>query len=304
MDKLKYQTSIPRPCHAILHLLNKPDPRSDFNHRIATNLDHLHKLSIEQWEALSRYLLPAGHKEGYRWLAGSIHGEPGRSFDINFRTGVWGDWASDSEKGCGPISLWMAVKGVDFKTAIQQFSQFLGCQGDVIGTQHYRTETNEREKRILLPPGVSKPTERDLHILSWSRSIDVHALRIAAERGFIYCFDDKLNGRCWIYTDQRRRCAPRRRLEVLVGRDFLKVSLRSQLSKGAESQELHRYSVVPYGQEKCDNWQADFGGWLWRKGRLYWVGAYLRLDPTGVEYIRLCLRPEYAKKGFPLEAVR
>jgi hypothetical protein len=177
------------------------------------SLDQLLKPSVEQWAAIGLYLLPAGHKEGYRWLAGSIHGEPGCSFDINFRTGFWGDWASDSEKGCGPISLWMAVKGVDFKTAIQQLSQFLGCQGDVIGTQHHRTETDEREKRILFPPGLSKPTERDLHILSWSRSIDIHALRIAAKRGFIYCFDDKLNGRCWIYTDQRRRCALRRRLD-------------------------------------------------------------------------------------------
>ena len=47
----------------------------------AVNIKELRRLSIEQWEALCRYLLPAGHKEGYRWLVGSISGEQGRSFD-------------------------------------------------------------------------------------------------------------------------------------------------------------------------------------------------------------------------------
>jgi hypothetical protein len=92
-------------------------------------------------------------------------------------------------------------------------------------------------------------------------------------------------------------------VKVLVRRDFLKVFLRSRLFKGPDSQEVHRYSAVLYGQEGCYSWQADFAGWLRRKGRLYWLGAYLRHGPTSVEYLRLCLRPEFAKKGFPLEAV-
>jgi CHC2 zinc finger/Toprim-like len=68
------------------------------------------------------------------------------------------------------------------------------------------------EKKIWLPD-LEVPTENDLFRLSESRSIAVEPLRIAVERGFLWCFDDALNGRCWAYTDQSRRCAIRRRLD-------------------------------------------------------------------------------------------
>lgn len=176
-------------------------------------LDKLRQLSCEQWEALCHFLLPGGQKEGCRWLAGSINGEPGRSFDVNLRTGVFGDWASDDKKQRGPINLWMAVKSVDFKTAVQQFAAWFGCQVDIPFLQHQETATNERKKRFFLPRGLSEPTEQDLQILSRNRVIGIDALRIATARGFIYAFGDGLNGRCWLYTDQRRRCALRRRID-------------------------------------------------------------------------------------------
>jgi hypothetical protein len=177
------------------------------------DLDALRQFTPERREALCRHLLPGGHKEGCRWLAGSILGEPGRSFDVNLRTGVFGDWAAD-QKGAGAIDLWMQVTGADFKTATQQLSTWIGLPIDIIPVKSPRsTCTVEGDKKIFFPPNLSKPTSKDLRRLSQSRSIGVEALHIAVERGLVLCFDDELNGRCWLYTDQRRRCGLRRRLD-------------------------------------------------------------------------------------------
>jgi hypothetical protein len=177
------------------------------------NLDELCRCVSERFEALSRYLYPNGRKEGHRLLVGSCNGELGRSFDINLRTQFFGDWATDNKKQRGGINLWMVARDVDFKTAVQEIAAWLGCQVDVPGNGHQETGTGDKVKRILFPAGMALPREQDLQVLSQSRAIGIDALRIAAERGFIYCFDDQLNGRCWLYTDQRRRCGLRRRLD-------------------------------------------------------------------------------------------
>lgn len=179
------------------------------------DLGSLRNLSVEDWERLCRHqLLPGGKKEGCRWLAGSLLGGPGRSLDVNLRTGHWGDWAAD-QKGRGAIDLWMAVTGVDFKTAVRELSAWLGRPADMPLPPSIRSPGNssETEKRIFFPPNLSKPTKSDLQILSESRSIGIEALRIAVERGFLRCFDDALNGSCWLYTDRRLRCGLRRRLD-------------------------------------------------------------------------------------------
>ncbi len=77
------------------------------------NLDALRQLSPERMEALCSYLLPGGRKEGCRWLAGSVFGEPGRSFDVNLNTGVFGDWAADDKNdGALLIFLWRSVASI------------------------------------------------------------------------------------------------------------------------------------------------------------------------------------------------
>jgi hypothetical protein len=177
------------------------------------DLDALRCFSPEQWEALCRDLQPQGKKEGHRWICGSVKGEPGRSFSVNLQSGIFGDFADDSKQQKGPINYWMAVRDVDFPTAVQELSGWLGrCPPEKIAYTHTRKEI---DKRVFFPPGLSAPTEADLWSLSKSRSICIDALRIAAGRGFIQCFDDRRNGRCWLFTEQRRRCGLRRRLDNL-----------------------------------------------------------------------------------------
>jgi hypothetical protein len=77
-----------------------------------------------------------------------------------------------------------------------------------------RPEKPERLKRIWLPK-LQVPTHSDLLVLSATRSIAIDALVIAVTRGFIWSFDDERNGRCWLYTDRRRKCAIRRRIDNL-----------------------------------------------------------------------------------------
>jgi hypothetical protein len=169
-------------------------------------------LSTQEFEELCRYLLPSGHKEGYRWLVGSSRGEPGHSFDVNLRTSVFGDWAVDGKMKCGPVALWMTIRNVNFALATRELSDWLGRPVAVHYLGHRQTSI-VTPGDIFLPPGLSKPTREDFQALSETRSISHEPLHIATDRGFLGCFDDELNGRCWLYTDQRRRCALRRRLD-------------------------------------------------------------------------------------------
>jgi hypothetical protein len=189
--------------------------------RAETDLIRQHALS--RLEELCSYLLPNGRKEGCRWLAGSVAGEPGRSFDVNLRTGVFGDWAAQGKMKQGGINLWMEVRQVDFLTAKRELAEWLSIPTEPPGSDNHRSiRVKPREPKQVQPiksqrqiqlPELETPTFKDLRQLSESRSIDVAALRIASDRGFFWCFDDNLNGRCWLITDERRKCAIRRRLD-------------------------------------------------------------------------------------------
>jgi CHC2 zinc finger len=74
------------------------------------------------------------------------------------------------------------------------------------------SKSKPADKKIVLPD-LEMPAEKDLLRLSESRSIALAPLRIAVGLGFLWAFTDERNGRCWVYTDERRRCAIRRRLD-------------------------------------------------------------------------------------------
>jgi hypothetical protein len=175
--------------------------------------DVLQAMALDRMEELCRYLLPYGRKEGRRWVAGSANGEPGRSFDVNLGTGVFGDWA-DGEMRQGGIALWMSVRQVDFKTARTELAAWLGKPvGQSTSTAANIRHTKPCASKQILLPSLERPTKEDLRILSDVRSLEVVALEIAVERGFLWCFDDELNGRCWLFTDERRKFGSRRRLD-------------------------------------------------------------------------------------------
>src|ERR1700688_4830593 len=71
--------------------------------------EDIQRALIDRLEDVARYLFPNGKKEGRHWKVGSIDGEPGASFDINLRTGYWGDFSCSDRMDRNPINLWMGA---------------------------------------------------------------------------------------------------------------------------------------------------------------------------------------------------
>src|ERR1041384_2626711 len=82
-------------------------------------------------ESVCARLLPNGKKEGGNWNVGSICGEQGSSTRIQIsgsKAGIWGDFASGSEKEKGDLlDLIAAVRNVTLGDAIKiAKEEFLG----------------------------------------------------------------------------------------------------------------------------------------------------------------------------------
>ncbi|WP_454674856.1 VapE domain-containing protein [Achromobacter pestifer] len=77
---------------------------------------------VPQW-------LPGGRREGHEWRCGSIRGDAGTSFAVNLTTGVWADFASDSDRGGDLISLYAAIyTDGDQGRAARELSQALAME--------------------------------------------------------------------------------------------------------------------------------------------------------------------------------
>src|SRR5262249_39823068 len=87
-------------------------------------------LMRERLPELAQLLFPHGHREGMHWCVGSSSGEAGRSLKICLtgeKAGLWGDFAEPGRHSRNLLHLWMAVRKVDFKTALRQVAEWLGC---------------------------------------------------------------------------------------------------------------------------------------------------------------------------------
>src|SRR5262245_21994840 len=99
----------------------------------------LKRALADRAQAVAEHLLPAGKKDAHEWRAGSRDGEPGKSLGVHLtghKAGVWSDFAT-GESG-DLLDLWMAVKGIDFVTAMNEARDFLGIERP-------RFETQKRE---------------------------------------------------------------------------------------------------------------------------------------------------------------
>jgi hypothetical protein len=80
-------------------------------------------------ESLARDLLPAGHREGAEWRAGSLAGEAGHSLGVHLvgpKSGVWSDFATGQ---CGDaLDLVRAVIQADMPAALAWAKRWLGIE--------------------------------------------------------------------------------------------------------------------------------------------------------------------------------
>jgi twinkle protein len=85
-------------------------------------------------ESVCAYLLPTGKKDGAEWVCGDVTGTPGTSLRIHLsgaKVGYWADFqASDQYRGRNLLSLWMAVRKVEFVAAMKEAKEFLGIRDD------------------------------------------------------------------------------------------------------------------------------------------------------------------------------
>ncbi len=97
--------------------------------------------------AVAEYLLPSGKLDGNEWRAGDVSGAPGKSLGIHLagdKAGVWQDFATG--KGGDLLDLWQAVRGCDFKQALDESADYLGMD-----------TTQDRPKPKPLPVRTSPP---------------------------------------------------------------------------------------------------------------------------------------------------
>lgn len=85
----------------------------------ATLLDRAETL-VPQW-------LPAGYEKSGRWYVGDLQGQPGKSCNVNLRTGTWIDNGTD-EKGGDLIALYAAINGINNGQAALRLMEELGLR--------------------------------------------------------------------------------------------------------------------------------------------------------------------------------
>ena len=109
-----------------------------------------HRLARDA-ERVATMLLPQGRREGREWVAGSVHGEEGRSLKVCLsgdKAGVWKDFASDN--GGDLLDLWATVRGLGIAGAMRQARDFLGIAEPLFVTQTAREYRRPEKPKVAL----------------------------------------------------------------------------------------------------------------------------------------------------------
>ncbi|WP_295539243.1 toprim domain-containing protein [uncultured Pseudacidovorax sp.] len=110
------------------------------------NVKELSERLASRAEDVARYLLPEGRRQGQEWKAGSTTGEKGDSLSVRLtgaKAGVWKDFAGD--EGGDLVDLWMACRGCDLPTALDEVRAYLGVR-EVVAFKEPKREYRRPEK--------------------------------------------------------------------------------------------------------------------------------------------------------------
>jgi 5S rRNA maturation endonuclease (ribonuclease M5) len=122
----------------------------------------------------------------------------------------------DDKMQQGAIDLWMSARKTDFRTACDELSQWMGSRNPLP-----MKNIPEPQKKIRPPccfPILRFATTPEVNELAERRGVRPQAVELAIQRGLLWMFDDERNGACWLWTDQRRICGIRRRID---GQEFI-----------------------------------------------------------------------------------
>ncbi|MBC7285332.1 toprim domain-containing protein [Hoeflea sp.] len=128
----------------------------------------------EQAEAVCRYYLPNGRRQGRYWICGDVMGTPGRSLYVRLsgeRAGKWADAAVASEHG-DLLDLIALNRGLDYRAALDEARRFLSLPAPMI--------------RRVEPPAPSGSSEAARRLFAASKPIrGTLAERYLQSRGII-----------------------------------------------------------------------------------------------------------------------
>lgn len=128
----------------------------------------------EQAEAVCRYYLPNGRRQGRYWICGDVMGTPGRSLYVRLsgeRAGKWADAAVACEHG-DLLDLIALNRGLDFRAALDEARRFLSLPAPMI--------------RRVEPPAPSGSSEAARRLFAASKPIrGTLAGRYLQSRGII-----------------------------------------------------------------------------------------------------------------------
>jgi hypothetical protein len=180
--------------------------------------EDIQRALVDRLEDVARYLFPNGKKEGRNWKVGSIDGEPGTSFDINLRTGYWGDFSCTYRMDRNLINLWMGARRIDFKMAMTEIHSWLGAPPEVFqptpesnNAPLSKKSHNESRPRWWASK-LRLGSEEELAQVASDRNIAAEACRLAQSRSLLRFLIHR-EGLAWVVTDRRRSNA----LARLVG---------------------------------------------------------------------------------------
>jgi hypothetical protein len=161
-------------------------------------------------EDVCRHLFPSGKKEGHNWKVGSIDGEPGRSFDVNLKTGYWGDFSCSDRMSRNPVDLWIEARRIDFKTAIAEIHSWLGAPPEEAQAKP-KSKSGPPSKELANHNRASRwwssklriGAEDELEQIALDRHITAEACKLAQARSLLRFLDHR-EGTAWVITDRRR----------------------------------------------------------------------------------------------------
>lgn len=121
---------------------------------------------------VAEYLLPNGKRHGREWKVGSVHGEPGGSLSVRVsgdagKLGVWSDFANPTLGG-DLLDLWMATRGVNLTTALDEAKDWLGIRDTYVRSQGGR-EFNKAVKARKPDPALVE-TPASSRVLAWLKN--------------------------------------------------------------------------------------------------------------------------------------
>jgi hypothetical protein len=199
-----------------------PGKESAFKKQSAKNLSHKvnggNRIDFDaiNAELLSDYLavltrwLPNGRREGSEYCVGSLAGEPGNSLKINWRTGVWTDFASGEKGGSDPVSLFAAIHGLSQAEAAKRLGGFAVCMNHaVVPSRH------QAQELLRMPGDFRTGTRQELQTVADLRRVDFWPVA-TAQQNRVLRFGTVCGFPCWIVTDESQKVAEARRMDGLM----------------------------------------------------------------------------------------